>query len=140
MKKGDYYTLKRGKKNRHVEILHDHSQDDPPFPAVTVRYRSEEWIVGVNELSKVKNKEEEFQEKVQEFLASKNVPEMLEAISVGNGKVRDIAEHMGVQMIDIVSKFRKAIRLGVIREIGGSIVITRKEAEHEQKQASQGQS
>lgn len=140
MKRGQWYILKRGKRRHSVEILHDHSKDDPPFPAVTVRYRSEQWIVGVSELTNPADPKEEERKKLHEFLCSKHVSGIIEAISNGMKTVREIAEYMDVQMIDILSKFKKAKRLGIINEVGGVITATRKEGANEQEQAGKSES
>lgn len=115
MKRGEAVFLKRGKKRYPCEVVHDHSLDDPPFPAVTVKRGADEWIVGKHELTTPMATENELR---NEFKQTKLVPEMLAAYAEGATTVRDIATKLGVQMIDVLSKFRKARRLGLLPEKG----------------------
>lgn len=115
MKRGETVFLKRGNRRYQCEVIHDHSLDDPPFPAVTVKRGQDEWIVGTHELTTPVATDNELRE---EFKQSKLVPEILAAYEGGAKTVRDIATKLGVQMIDVLSKFRKAQRLGLLPEKG----------------------
>jgi hypothetical protein len=51
MKRGDIVKVWRGKRAVAYEVIRDHSIDDPPFPAVTLKAGPKgEMIVGLNEI------------------------------------------------------------------------------------------
>jgi hypothetical protein len=115
MERGETVLLKRGKKRYQCEVIHDHSMDDPPFPAVTVKRGRDEWIVGAGELTTPLATESQLRE---EFKQSKLVPEILAAYEGGAKTLLEIATKLGVQACYVVSKFRKAQRLGLLPEKG----------------------
>lgn len=100
--------LVRGKKRHEVIIVTDHH----PFPAVTVKYRKEDWIVGRNELLSTEQIERERQEELQRQRES--MKDLIEAFTAGHKNVRAIATYLGCQMVDVLSRCRKAERLGFI--------------------------
>jgi hypothetical protein len=94
-------------------VRHDHSIDDPPFPAVTIEKGGEEWIVGLKELVPPVANDEGLR---AEYMKCKLVPEIVAAYDSGCLTVREIAVKLGVQMIDVLSRYRKAKKLGLLKE------------------------
>lgn len=119
MKRGKNAILKNGKKRLGVTIVHDHSIDDPPYPAVTIRKgeRGEEYIVGKNELMTYEEleAEEDAKELAKLEVAKESVKDIVAAFEAGNISVMAIAKHMGKQMCEVLSRARKAERLGLIK-------------------------
>jgi hypothetical protein len=111
MNKGDEVFLKRGKKLQRCVVICDYSKGDPPFPAVRVYCGGDEWIVGKHELSHFSTEHDRI---IHEFLKSNNAKAIVDAYAGGAKTVRAIAEKLGLQMIDVLSKFRKAKRLGLL--------------------------
>jgi hypothetical protein len=51
MQRGDIVKVRRGSKIIAYEVIRDHSVDDPPFPAVTLKSGPKgEMIVGLDEI------------------------------------------------------------------------------------------
>lgn len=117
MKLGDWAILKAKKKRIEVEIMHDHSMDDPPFPAVTIRKdgRKEECIVGRNELISYEELEAEKQAALQKEKDS--VADVVTAFEAGNISYMAIAKHLGKQLCEVLSRVRKAERLGLVKVV-----------------------
>lgn len=113
MKRGDKVQLKRGKTRKWCEVVHDHSIDDPPFPAVTVDYNSANWIVGTHEIVSAEEIEAERAAKRQE--QEDSVADIVREFKAGNDTMRKLAVALNKQMIDILSRVRKAQRLGLIK-------------------------
>lgn len=112
MERNQQVILKRGKHRTLCTVVHDHSLDTPPFPAVTVKKGSDEWIVGVKELMSPAAIRQELS---AEFLATDRAKEVVAAFEAGNITVRAIANHLKKQMIDVLSTARKCERLGIIK-------------------------
>lgn len=118
MKRGKLAILKHAKKRIEVTIVHDHSIDDPPFPAVTItKVGKLEYIVGKNELMSFEELEAEQKaaELVKLEAAKESVKDVVAAFEAGNISVMAIAKHMGKQMCEVLSRARKAERLGLIK-------------------------
>lgn len=115
MKRGAIALMKRSKRRVKVIVVHDHTEDDPPFPAVTVRKgeSGDEWIVGRNELLSPEEQEAERQDKRKH--AEESVADVVAAFQAGNISVMAIARHMGKQMCEVLSRAKKAERMGLIK-------------------------
>lgn len=59
MKHGQIVMLKRKKGAHQAEVIRDHTRDNPPFNAITVKYRGGEWIVKPEELMTLEEYEKE---------------------------------------------------------------------------------
>lgn len=113
MKRGDHVLLKRGKKRKSVEVIHDHSADNPPFPALTIKNNGSEWIVGIHEI--VTKEELEAERAAEKARQAEALADIVTAYAKGNDTIRAIASSLGKQMVDVLSKARKAERLGLIK-------------------------
>ncbi len=105
--------LKRGKTRKSCEVIHDHSVDEPAFPAVTIKNNGSEWVVGIHEIITPEEIEEERKAKLQ--LAADSVADIVRVYNEGNHTVRSIALALNKQMIDVLSRAKKAERLGLIK-------------------------
>ncbi len=105
--------LKRGKARKSCEVIHDHSIDEPAFPAVTIKHNGSEWVVGLNEIVTTEELEEERKAKIQ--LAADSVADVVRVYNEGNETIRKIALALNKQMIDVLSRAKKAERLGLIK-------------------------
>jgi len=112
MKRGDMVLLKRSKRRISCEVIHDHSADDPPFPAVTIKNNGSNWIVGTHELLSAEDIEAERVAKRQ--LQEDSVADIVNAFKAGNHSIRKISLALNKQMVDVLSRARKAQRLGLI--------------------------
>lgn len=119
MKRGEHAILKSGKRRVEITVLHDHSVDDPPFPAVTILKgeKKESYIVGTSEIMTYEEEAaEEAAVELAKFEAAKeSVKDVVAAFEAGNISVMAIAKHMGKQMCEVLSRARKAERLGLIK-------------------------
>ncbi len=110
MKRGDFCFFKKGRKRYWVEVVSDHT---PTFPAVTVLRGEEEWIVGINDL--VTAEEIKVEEQAKRVLAEQSVADIVEAFKAGNDTFGSIARFIGFSQVQILSRARKAERLGLIK-------------------------
>lgn len=115
MKLGDKALLIRGKKRTQVKVMHDHTQDDPPFPAVTIKMGEKpgEWIVGRHEL--LSPEEIKAEEDAHRKRAEDSLQDIVNAFNAGNISVIAIARHLNKQVCEVVSRARKAERMGLIK-------------------------
>jgi len=114
MRRGEkaMFISEHGRRTK-VEVVHDHSVDPEPFPAVTIIKCGEECIVGRKELMSKEDLSEERKQKEAEELAK--LEEIVSAYKQGHHTLRDMANHINVQMADILSKALKAERMGLIK-------------------------
>lgn len=117
MKLGDSAILKSKKKRIPVTVMHDHTQDDPPFPAVTIRKgeKKEEYIVGRHEIISPEELASEMAAHLQNQKDS--VADVVAAFEAGNISYMAIAKHLGKQLCEILSRVRKAERLGLVKVV-----------------------
>lgn len=102
--------LQRGKKRYPATVISDHTAT---FPAVTVEVRGDPWIVGINEIitpEQAKKEQEEVRAKEEA-----SVKDVVDSFKAGHVTFRAIADALGKQMVDVLSKCRKAERLGLIK-------------------------
>lgn len=110
MKPGDRVILKRKKKRYPAIILSDHTAT---FPAVTIEVRGDAWIVGIDEiLTPEQLKQEQAEAKAKE---ESTVKDVVDAFKAGHVTFRAIANALGKQMVDVLSRCRKAERMGLIK-------------------------
>lgn len=110
MKHGDKVILKRGKKRYSCTVVSDHTA---LFPAITINRGGDEWIVGVNEI--VSPEEIRAEEEAKKAAEAATVADVVNAFNAGCHTIRTIADSLGKQMIDVLSRCRKAERLGLIK-------------------------
>lgn len=113
MKRGDRILLKRGRTRTSCAVIHDHSVDEPGFPAVTIKHNGSEWLVGLNEIVTAEEIEAERKAKLQ--AAADSVADIVRVFSEGNDTIRKISLALNKQMIDVLSRAKKAERLGLIK-------------------------
>lgn len=102
--------LQRGKKRYPATVISDHTAT---FPAVTVEVRGDPWIVGINEIvTQDQINQEAASERAKE---ESTVKDVVDAFKAGHVTFRAIADALGKQMVDVLSKCRKAERLGLIK-------------------------
>lgn len=102
--------LQRGKKRYQVKVISDHTAT---FPAITVEHRGDPWIVGINEIvTQDQINQEAASERAKE---ESTVKDVVDAFKAGHVTFRAIADALGKQMVDVLSKCRKAERLGLIK-------------------------
>ena len=109
MKHGDKVLLKRGKKRYDCTVVSDHTA---LFPAVTVNRGGDEWIVGINEI--MTPDEIKAEEEAKMAAEAETVKDVVDAFKSGHNTIRAIADSLGKQMIDVLSRCRKAQRMGLI--------------------------
>lgn len=116
--------LKHGDKRIEATVIHDYSLDDPPYPAVRI-YKTgrgkEEYLVGRSELLSKKEYEQEQEAEEKAILEEFRVAyaDIIGAFEAGNISVMAIAKHLKKQHCEVLSRCRKAERLGFIKLVKG---------------------
>lgn len=110
MKHGDMCLLKRGRRKYWVKVLSDHTAT---FAAITVQHGEEEWIVGINDL--VTTEEVKAEEDAKRAKAVESVQDIVEAFNAGHHGFGAMARAMNSTQVKILSRVRKAERLGLIK-------------------------
>lgn len=110
MKHGDKVYLKRRSRRYLVEVVSDHTAT---FPAVTVKRGQDEWIVGINEL--VTTEQIQMEEHTKHLQDLDSVQDIVNAYNLGYQTFGSIARFLNIQQVKILSRCRKAERMGLIK-------------------------
>ncbi len=107
---GDYVTVIRGKRRYPCKVLSDHTDT---YPAITVEKNGEPWIVGTQDILTAEEILREQKEKHDQEIAS--VQDIVDAYIAGNHDMPAIARFLHLKQVQILSRCRKAERLGLIK-------------------------
>jgi len=107
---GDYVTVIRGKRRYPCKVLSDHTDT---YPAITVEKNGEPWIVGTQDILTAEEILQEKKEKLEKEIAS--VQDIVDAYIAGNHDMPAIARFLHLKQVQILSRCRKAERLGLIK-------------------------
>jgi hypothetical protein len=109
-KHGEYVTVIRGRRRYSCKVLSDHTDS---YPAITVERNGEPWIVGTQDILTAEEILRETKEKHDKEVAK--VQDIVDAYLAGNHTMGDIARFLKTKQVQILSRCRKAERLGLIK-------------------------